>query len=117
MSRERLLICTSCAGAPDAAGRATLARALEAAGAAIVVAGQPCLNACGRPVTLALQGPGRATCLFVETRPEADRADLAATIRAWRAAPAGWIEDARPCGRLRFCLIGRVPALPEGGAG
>ena len=67
------------------------------------------LNLCGRPVGLALQGPGRATCLFHGVDPVRDVQDIAATIRAWNAAPDGWIVNALECGRLRHCLAGRVP--------
>lgn len=60
---------------------------------------------------MALQSTGRATCFFAGVDPQADVADIVSTIRAYLDAPKGWIEDARPCGRLRFCLVGRVPAL------
>lgn len=69
-----------------------------------------CLNACGKPVALSIQGRG-AGYLFAGVDPVADAADIAATARAYLAAPGGVIEDARPCGRLRFCLLGRLPAL------
>lgn len=69
------------------------------------------MNGCARPVSLALQSPERATYFFGGVDLEADVADIVATLRAYLDAPKGWIEDARPCGRLRFCLVGRVPAL------
>ena len=40
----------------------------------------------------------------------ADAAALATFARLYAGAPAGMIADARPQGRLRFCLIGRIPA-------
>ncbi|MDK8873640.1 DUF1636 family protein [Paracoccus sp. SSJ] len=61
-----------------------------------------------RPVLMALQAPGRGAYLFHDLHP-GDAADIAATIRAYLAAPDGWIMDARPCGRLRFCLKLRIP--------
>ncbi|WP_010393446.1 DUF1636 family protein [Paracoccus sp. TRP] len=62
-----------------------------------------------RPVLMAVQSPGRGSYLFHDLRPE-DAGDVAATIRAYLAAPDGWISDARPCGRLRYCLKLRIPA-------
>jgi len=62
-----------------------------------------------RPVLMALQAPGRGAYLFHDLNP-GDAADVAATIRAYLAAPDGWIGDARPCGRLRLCLKLRIPA-------
>lgn len=62
-----------------------------------------------RPVVMALQAPGRGAYLFHDLCAK-DAADMAATIRAYLAAPDGWIVDARPCGRLRFCLKLRIPA-------
>ncbi|SFH44370.1 Predicted metal-binding protein [Palleronia marisminoris] len=69
-----------------------------------------CLNACGKPVALSVQGRGTGY-LFAGVDPVEDAADIAATARTYMAAPGGAIEDARPCGRLRFCLIGRLPAI------
>ncbi|SPJ23008.1 DUF1636 family protein [Palleronia abyssalis] len=69
----------------------------------------PCLNVCSKPTALSLQGNG-ASYLFGGIDPAADAADIAATVRAYMAAPDGVIVDARPCGRLRHCLIGRIPA-------
>ena len=66
---------------------------------------------CAEPIALSLQGAGRATYLFSGVRPAEDMADIEATLRLYLDSPAGWIEDARGCGRLRFCLRGRVPAL------
>ncbi len=60
------------------------------------------------PILLAMQQPGRASYLFHGLSVE-DAADIAATVAAYRAAPLGWIGDARSCGRLRLCLKTRVP--------
>lgn len=105
----RLQICQGC-GAGDVA---PLEQAIDAAGLAgqVSVVTQPCMNGCARPTSLALQGQGRATCFFAGVDPVAHRDDIVATVRAYLAAPGGWIENARQCGRLRFCLVGRVPAL------
>lgn len=71
-----------------------------------------CLAVCSDPVTLAAQGPGRATYVFSGLG-EADEADIRAFAEAYTSAPGGWIEDARPLGRLRFQLVTRVPAMPD----
>ena len=68
-----------------------------------------CLNVCGQPAALSLQGNGMAY-LFAGIDPVTDAADIAATVRTYAASPGGTITDARPCGRLRHCLIGRLPA-------
>lgn len=70
-----------------------------------------CMNGCARPVSMAIRGPCRATYFFNGVDPIADAEDIVATLRAYLASRNGWIEDAQPCGRLRFCLVGRVPAL------
>lgn len=72
---------------------------------------QACFNACDAPVSVSLQGPDRATYFFRHVDPESDAEDILATLRVYLSSPDGWIEDARPCGRLRHCLMARVPAL------
>lgn len=69
-----------------------------------------CLGVCADPVTVAVQAAGRATYVFSGLGVE-DAGDIAAFVAAYLAADAGWIEDARPLGRLRHCLVTRVPAL------
>lgn len=110
----RLLLCTSCDPARDGAAlRASIAGALERAGLGgrVEIAGQACMGACARPVSLGLQGPGRASYVFAGVDPLADADDIAATCRLYLDSPLGWIDDARPCGRLRDCLRARLPAM------
>jgi predicted metal-binding protein len=109
-----LHLCSTCEPSGSAATRETLQRALRGAGLDATILPQACMNACAAPVSLALQGEGRATYFFAGIDPAADRADIVATVRAYLACPDGWIEDARACGRLRHCLKGRIPALPRG---
>lgn len=97
----RLTVCATCregAGRALAAVEGTELRFAE------------CLNACGRPVALAVTGEGRATYLFAGVDPATQAAEVAAFLRLYRDAPAGDVTDAREAGDLRFCLIGRVPA-------
>ena len=113
-ARARLRLCTACAGA-SFAQIATITAALAEAGLAqaISVVGTDCMDACDAPVALALQAEERATYLFAGVVPDADLGDIVATCRAYLEAPEGWIEDARPCGRLRHCLRARVPAAGQ----
>ncbi|WP_375260368.1 DUF1636 family protein [Palleronia sp.] len=99
-----LHLCTTCrAGVDTAALREALPEGAE-------LRLHECLNACGKPVALSMQGRGTGY-LFNGVDPVTDAHDIAATARIYMAAPGGVIEDARPCGRLRFCLLGRLPAV------
>lgn len=113
MAEAVLRVCSACDAEGFAGARDGLQTALEAAGLSARVIAQDCMNACGAPVSLALQGEGRATYFFAGVDPVEDCADVVETVRLFLASPDGWIEDARGCGRLRHCLQGRVPALPE----
>lgn len=112
--RVTLRLCSSCrperAGADMAALYAALAASALASDVSLVA--QSCFNACGRPVVMSLQAANAATCLFGGVDPVQDASDILATLRAYLDADAGWIEDAQRCGRLRLCLLGRVPAMP-----
>ena len=106
-----LHLCASCAF--NAGGAvAALDRALSGAGLGfrITVSAASCLGPCDAPFVLALQGRGRAAYVFAGVRLPGDLEDVVATCHAYLASPSGWIEDARPCGQLRFCLRTRVPA-------
>lgn len=100
---KRLLICSTCMGEGEA-----LADALRVEGWEVAM--HPCLSVCDDPVAIAAQSTGGATYVFAGLT-AADAGDVAAFAAAYDAAPAGWIEDARPLGRLRFCLKSRVPGL------
>lgn len=108
--RVALWLCANCERGAD---WSRLRRLLAEAGlpAEVHLEARGCMNGCAEPVALAIQSAGRATCFFTGVDPEVDAADILATLRCYLAAPKGWIDDARPCGRLRHCLKGRVPAL------
>ncbi|MTI03861.1 DUF1636 domain-containing protein [Roseibium sp. RKSG952] len=114
MAQTRLLICTSCSGTRD---RDAERQAVQAAltgidlAAEIEIAEHACFSGCSEPTSIALQGEGMASYVFSGIDIVADADDIAATCRAYLDSPAGWIEDARPCGRLRLCLRARIPAL------
>lgn len=116
MSRQSdvvLRLCTLCKDGAGAAALKPLQAAIEARALPVQVMPQACMNGCETPTSVALQGRGRATYFFTGVDPQQDASDILATLETYLASPEGWIEDARGCGRLRFCLTGRVPALPE----
>lgn len=102
---KRLVICKSCDG-PGAA----LADAVRVACPAWDVVLHDCLSVCVEPVSLAVQADGKATYVFAGLD-DGDAADVAAFAALYDTSDDGWIADARPAGRLRFCLKSRVPAL------
>jgi len=69
-----------------------------------------CMSACANPVAVSFRAEGKAAYMFSGIDPVKDQNDILAFARLYIAAKDGWIEDARPCGRLRFCLLGRIPA-------
>ena len=69
-----------------------------------------CMSACSRPNAISFRAAGKAAYLFADIDPETDKGDILAFAKLYSDAPDGWIEDARPCGRLRHCLLGRIPA-------
>ena len=116
----RLLICDTCQRDSGSAAedRAELDRHLAAAGLddRVVVAASACLGGCATPASIAGQSDGRASYVFSGLTIASDAPDIIAFCQTYLAATDGWIEDARPLGRLRHCLRARIPALP-GGAG
>ena len=110
--------CFSCTPTANADAVHGLEQALAGAGVAhrVRVTPQTCFGACATPVSFSLQARGRATYLFSGVDPVTDQSDIVATVLAYLDAPDGWIADARPCGRLRHCLVGRVPAPDDTGS-
>ena len=107
-----VFVCDTCAAAGEAPeGEAFAATLRQAAPEGVEIRTTSCLNMCEAPLALALRGTGKVAYLFSGLRPAEDIADTLALIALYRDAPDGVIEDARPAGRLRFCLQGRVPPL------
>lgn len=102
--RHVISICGDCEG--DGAALVEAVAALDPAAELRMV---PCMNLCSRPVTVAARAEGKAAYLFGGVTP-AEAEGVAAFARLYAEAPDGVIADARPLGRLRFCLIGRIPA-------
>lgn len=114
MTPIRLLICDSCAGTRDrAAERDAVQAALTRVGLdhSVEVAAHACFSGCEAPTAMVLQGQGMASYVFAGVDMVADAEEIAATCQTYLNSPSGWIEDARPCGRLRMCLRARIPAL------
>ena len=105
-----LHVCAVCLPADRAE---ELARRLRTTVAAtqlpVLVDAGGCLGPCDSPAALALQGEGRASYVFAGVSLPGDLDDVVATCRTYLRSPKGWITDARPCGRLRFCLRTRIP--------
>ncbi|CTQ56154.1 putative metal-binding protein [Roseibium album] len=116
MSEVQLFLCKTC-NSKDTHGtihsehRSAIEDALGQAGLAaqISVASVDCLGACERSQTLAIRGKESAALLFGSLELPNDIPDIISTCRVYLDAKGGWIEDARGCGRLRLCLIGRIP--------
>lgn len=103
---DRVIICGTCAEGRGAAFAEELRNHIPDRVAVQVV---ECLNVCDKPVAMALRGPGKDVYLFSGVLPETDLDDTVALARLYSAAEGGAITDARPAGRLRLCLLGRVP--------
>lgn len=108
-----LRLCATCLPEIGDARFSQMTRAIAQAGLKdrVEVVTQDCMNACATPVSLSLQGIGRATYFFAGIDFQDGTGDIVATLHAYLASPTGWIEDASVCGRLRYCLVGRVPTL------
>ena len=120
MKPNEIVICSTCSLSDESPQKGevdrtaqNIAQALENDGLAseFAVTQVACMSACEEPTALAIQGKDRATYLFSGFDPAENISDIIATCRAYLDAPDGWIEDARPCGKLREHLRSRVPAL------
>lgn len=107
--RPRVIICSTCAAPGAVPQGAAFAQDLARAVPDICVETTECMTLCDQPVSLALRGAGRDVYLFAGINPATDLDDAVALARLYAAAEGGTITDARPAGRLRHCLVGRVP--------
>lgn len=106
---HRIVVCSTCDGTDGKGFAARLRAALADRGMAFTVQDHDCLSNCARPLTVAFSAVGKATYLFGDIDPAGDFEDTMAFAALYAACADGWIVDARPAGRLRHCLIGRVP--------
>lgn len=110
----RILICSTCEGERSRKSEVdTVNDALKRAGLTgqVSVEFAGCIGSCKAPVSIGLQGDGRASYVFSGLDLLDDADDIAATCRAYLNTRKGWIIDAHVCGRLRECLQTRLPAL------
>ena len=98
---DRVSVCGGCGGG-------ALVGLLQARLADVALV--DCLHVCGRPVGVSFRGPGKAAYLFAGVDPVAQVDEIIAFAGLYSAAEGGVVEDARPCGQLRLCLVGRIPA-------
>ncbi|RME16973.1 MAG: DUF1636 domain-containing protein [Alphaproteobacteria bacterium] len=95
----RVSVCVSCAGGSALA---------DALARDVAINRVDCMNVCTKPACLSVREAGKAAYLFGDV--SAEMADNVRTfLGLYEDAEAGIIEDARPIGKLRFCLIGRIP--------
>lgn len=106
---HRVIVCTTCRkGNAVPTGEAVIAEVAQRLDDRFVVEGHDCLNMCDHAQAVAFRAPGKAAYLFGDLD-AGDVDDIAAFARLWADSADGWIADARPAGRLRFCLRGRIP--------
>ncbi len=103
---DRITVCATCR---ERAGEA-LAALLRERLPRVKVRLAECLSACGAPLALAVGAEGKATYLFAAVDPDEQAEEVVTFMGLFASAPEGEVADARACGRLRFCLRGRVPA-------
>lgn len=116
--RHCLTVCATCCKAGDVPLGLAQARALrelfsasdDADIRAFDIATVDCMNACAEPTALSFRAAGKAAYLFSGVDPSEDAADILAFARLYLDSGDGVIKDARPCGRLRHCLKGCIPA-------
>ena len=110
MRRPRVIICDTCAAPGQAPQGEAFAQVLrDHVADTVQVETTSCMNQCARPISLALREEGKDVYLFHSIDPSQDLEDTLALIELYTKAEGGTIEDARPAGRLRHCLSGRVP--------
>jgi predicted metal-binding protein len=98
---DRVSVCGGCGGAG-------LAGLLQGRLPDVVLV--DCMHVCGRPVAVSFRGESKAAYLFAGVDPVAQIDEIVTFAGLYAAAKGGIVEDARPCGDLRLCLVGRIPA-------
>lgn len=96
----RVAVCIGCEGGMALA---------DALGTKMEVERAHCMNACARPVCLSVREEGKAAYLFGDVDPSLV-GEVEMFLGLYDAAKKGIITDARALERLRFKLIGRIPA-------
>lgn len=107
MRKLHLTICKDCGDNDIEKARTTLKTARISDEVDIQLS--ECLGPCDRPTVMALQSAGGAGYVFAGLDLEGDAEDIVATCKHYLESCQGWIDDARPCGRLRHLLVARMP--------
>ena len=96
---------------PDDAECGDLQVALQEAGIEANVVSARCLGVCSSPVSLAIRSKEGASYIFKDIDLKEDEEDIISTCKLYLDADHGWIKDARECGRLRYLLHAKIPAI------
>ena len=109
MSHEQVVICDTCAHTGHGPEGAAWCAHLNTMG--VCAKTTSCMNMCGQPVSFAMQAPDKPTYIFANAHPNADTDDLIALFGLYQNALGGEITNARSAGRLRHCLVAKIPPL------
>ena len=108
-STRRVIVCETCAVQGETPIGVEFARRLrDLVPDNVHVETTACMNLCEQPMALALRAEGCEAYLFSGVVDD-DLEDASALARLYAEAPGGVIADARQAGRLRHCLVGRIP--------
>ncbi len=109
---DTMTVCSGCRTATSPSLGAAMADRLRSRLAALDVKVRltDCMIVCGDPVSVSFRAKGKAAYLFSGVDPETFDDALVTFATLYKAAPDGIVDDVRPCGELRFKLIGRIPA-------
>ena len=98
---DRVSVCGGCGGGP-------LAGLLQARLGDVALV--DCMHVCGKPVAVSFRAAGKVAYLFAGVDPLTQVEEIVTFAGLYGAAKGGIVEDVRPCGDLRLCLVGRIPA-------
>lgn len=107
---HRITVCSICEGMDGKGFAAELRVALANTDLTYEVRDFECMSNCARPLSVAFSAADKATYLFGDVDTAGDLKEVIAFASLYAKSPDGWVKDARATGRLRHCLIGRVPA-------
>ena len=85
--------------------------ASQKVGIEVNVVSARCLGVCSSPVSLTIQSKEGASYIFKDIDLKEDEADIIATCKLYLDTDYGRDEDARECGRVRYFLHAKIPAI------
>lgn len=108
---DRITVCARCRAEGGEARGTDLADRLRVALAGRAEVGlTDCMIVCASPVSVSFRAEGKAAYLFSGIDPDTQLDELVTFAGLYAATPDGIVADVRPCGNLRFRLVGRLPA-------